>query len=136
MTIKDYAEMLNGREYGCEIAKAEEKQAKENGIVIVFGSSDDLMEFRGAIDDEVGCYNGGTAYLTEKGLFENECDDEDCPYAERERAKCKTITADWNDADGPCWTYETDIPHETFSIYDDDGIYCDGIVFELAEVAR
>jgi len=107
-------------------------------LVVVFGLSDDLMEFRGAIDDEVDCYNGGTAYLNEKGLFENDCMNDNCPYAERDRGKCKTIIAAWNDSfkEEPAWTYETDIPHATFDIYEDGELWCVGIVFEIAAIKK
>lgn len=53
--------MLNGREYGDEITREEEAMAKAHGLVVVFGYSDDNMEFCGAITDEVGCYDGGYA---------------------------------------------------------------------------
>jgi hypothetical protein len=36
-----------------EINKAEERQAKDAGLVVVFGYSDDGVELRGAIHDEV-----------------------------------------------------------------------------------
>ena len=41
MTIKEFAGMLNGREYGHEITKKEEALAKKLGYVVVFGASDD-----------------------------------------------------------------------------------------------
>lgn len=54
MTLKEFAKMLDGREYGGEITKEEEALAKELGFVVVFGYSDDNAELRGAIDDETG----------------------------------------------------------------------------------
>ena len=45
--LKEFANRLNGREYGQELTPAEAQRAKEAGIVVVFGASDDLMEFRG-----------------------------------------------------------------------------------------
>ena len=42
MTAKELAELLNGREYGNEITSDEEKLAKESGLVVVFGYSDDM----------------------------------------------------------------------------------------------
>lgn len=107
MTIYEFAERLDGRQYGNEITKIEEQEAKELGFVVVFGYSDDNAEFRGAIDDEVGCFGGGRVY-------EN---------------RYQYIDAVW----GKCqidWIYETNIPHATFDIYDDGYKYCRGIVFE------
>lgn len=47
MTLKEFAERLNGTEYnGYPIFSKEDIGiAKENGFVIVTGASDDLMEF-------------------------------------------------------------------------------------------
>lgn len=59
MTLKEFAKILDGREYLHEITKEEEALAKELGFVVVFGYSDDNAELRGAIDDEIGCYDGG-----------------------------------------------------------------------------
>lgn len=132
MTKEELAAKLNGREVGDEITEAEAKEAKYTGLVVVFGASDDLMEFEGAIRDEVGCFDGGTAYLTSEGLLENECDNEDCPHFLRLREKATTIEAIWNA--GCSWSYETDIPHATFDIMEDGEKYCRGIVFALADV--
>ena len=134
MTKEQFAEMLNGRQDKEGISLHDENLAKEYGLVLVFGASDDLMEFGGAIHDEVGCYNGGTAYLDKNGLWHSKCDDEDCKYAEEEQAKCKTITAIWCPPGGGSWAYETDIPHATFDIYEDGELYCRGIVFKLADL--
>ena len=38
----------------------EERLAKENGLVVVFGYSDDNIELRGAINNEAGCFDGGS----------------------------------------------------------------------------
>lgn len=70
MTAKEFAAKLTGREMDAEITKAEELEAEQNGLVVVYGFSDDLVEFRGAIDDEVGCYNGGKILLTKTGVLQ------------------------------------------------------------------
>jgi len=134
MTKERLAERLDGGQYGSEVSLEDRGFAEQNGLIIVFGGSDDLMYFEGAERDEIGAYNGGIAYFTEKGLFANECEEDDCPYAEKERAKCKTITAIWCPPSGGSWAYETDIPHATFKIYEDGGLYCTGIVFEIASL--
>lgn len=135
MDYQELAKILNGGTYRNETTKKIEQTAKENGIVIVFGASDDLMEFRGAIYDEVDCYEGGTAYLNANGLFQSKCDDDNCPYAQNEKLSCKTITSIWCGKDTDfTWSYKTDIPHATFEILDDDEKYCLGICFDLAEL--
>jgi len=135
MDAKELAEKLNGRSYTSEITREEVKEAKDSGLVVVFGSSDDLMEFRGAIYDEVGAYDGGTAYLNEHGLIQNKCDYDDCPYFKESLKQAKTIEALWFDGSSFCWTYKTEIPHEVFEIYDGEDAYCIGIVFRLADAA-
>jgi len=80
MNRYEYAKLIDGNEYMEEVAESVEQQSRADGIFIVFGGSDDQMVFCGAIDDEIGCFGGGTACLTETGLLENKCEDMDCPY--------------------------------------------------------
>lgn len=133
MITKEIATLLDGIEYGKEISEHDLEYAKVNGAVIVFGASDDLMEFRGAIEDEVSCFVGGTAYLDKNGLIENKCDNEDCPYFIEDRVHAIRITAIW-DSEGYSWIYKTAIPHETFEILEDGGKYCRGIVFSMEDI--
>ena len=134
MNIKEFAEILNGREYRAEITKEEEMIAKNEGMVVVFGASDDLCEFRGAIDDECDCYDGGTAYITENGLFEPcECN---CKYSQEAKKKAVKLTINWNDNGEYAWTYGIDGEHEEFTIIEDGEPYCKGIVFNLQQVAK
>ena len=134
MILSEFVKLLDGRQYRKEITREEELEAKKSGIVIVFGASDDLMEFRGAISGEIGAFNGTRAYLDERGLMQNVCDD-DCPYFRKSLDKAKTIDAVWN-KDGFSWTYQTTIPHQTFIIKEGDDTYCRGIVFYLSTIAN
>lgn len=116
MTLKEFAEMLGERSYGSEITKEEEALAKELGFVVVFGYSDDCMELRGAIDDELGCFDGGV--LGHEKLL-------------------GTIRANWCPKDVDCaWTYDTSLPHEKFYVYKDGELYCVGIVCDINNPAR
>ncbi|MGL6198593.1 MAG: hypothetical protein ACRC3H_06620 [Lachnospiraceae bacterium] len=87
--------------------------AVENGYVIVTGASDDLMEFEGAIQDEGSCFDGGKVYFDLSGVDQEG----------KKRANC--IEALWCDDDSRnevgeviTWTYKTELPHETFMVYD------------------
>jgi|InofroStandDraft_1065614.scaffolds.fasta_scaffold41412_3 hypothetical protein len=132
MTAKELAIELNGREYGMEITKDEARQAADAGLVVAYGYSDDNVELRGAIDEEVGAYNGTTVYITPDGVLQGpDCGQDDCPYFAREREKARTVKAVWHDKGGPCWTFETDIPHETFTVMEDGEPFCVGIVFSM-----
>lgn len=135
MNAHEFAATLAGATYCNEISREQEAQAKANGLVIVFGASDDLMEFRGAIHDELGANDGTTAYLTSAGLLQNDCDSgEDCPHYEKQIERATTIEALWCKEDGYSWTFATEIPHATFEVTEDDEPYCRGIVFALADV--
>lgn len=138
MNVETLTKKLNGCDYRNEITDELAAEAKERGLVIVFGASDDLMEFRGAIYDEVGAYDGGSAFVTENGLVTNECEDEDCPYFEKEMAKAQEIKAVWCPRDGggnvyASWVIKTNIPHASFDVMEDGELYCRGLVFLLAD---
>lgn len=139
MNAKELAMLLTGREYGQEIDRTEEHQAKAAGLVVAFGASDDLLEFRGAIYDEVGCYGGGTATVDQKGVlpdFEDiDRDDKDemRDYFKRESGGA-VIRAVWEGEPGYSWVINADVPHETFEIVEDGEPYCRGIVFALADL--
>lgn len=143
-TPEEFAQRLNGREYGSEITKAEEAEAKAVGLVVVFGYSDDNVEFRGAINDEVGAYDGTTVRICADGILPNWPADfgegwsesEAEAYFRRKRAGFRELRAVWcpHSLPGTSWAYETDIPHATFNVMEDGEVYCRGIVFRLADV--
>ena len=133
LNAKEAAAALNGGEYGQEGSPALFADMRAAGLVAVFGASDDLIELRGAIHEEVGAYDGGTALVTSEGLYTAKCDNDDCPHEAFERRSATAINAIW-DRDGYSWVYETTIPHETFEIKEDGEPYCRGIVFALADV--
>lgn len=133
LTPESAAAELDGCEYRDEGSPDLWKRMKAAGLVAVFGASDDLMELNGAIYDEIGT---GEALLTPSGLLTSECSEgEDCPYFQRSRHSASSITALWcEEPNGPCWTYDTDIPHSTFTVMEDGEPFCRGIVFRLADV--
>lgn len=132
MKKEELAAKLTGREYGEEITEQECKEAKKEGLVVVFGYSDDNAEFRGAIHDEVGAYDDTFIPVTKEGILQNECEDEDCPYFAKLEEKATKIHAIY-DEEGYSWIYKTDIPHATFDIMEDGEKYCRGIVFALSD---
>ncbi len=113
MTKEELAEMLNNRAYLHETTPELEQLAKDNNLLIVFGGSDDLCEFRGAIFDEIGCYDGGTI---------------------RHKELSKPIEALWCSGRDCSWSYETELPHAEFNIYDDDELFCIGMVVDLNHI--
>ena len=137
MDAKELAAKLNGREYWREITDEEVRQAKEAGLVVVFGASDDLIEFRGAICDEGGA--PGDVLIDTKGVLPSwdsasESEESAQEYFERE-AKSRTVEARFAEESNYTWIYKTDIPHETFEIVEDGEPYCRGIVFNIGEIS-
>lgn len=133
-TPETIAAMLDGCEYRDMCPQPAGKMAAADGLVIVYGYSDDLLEFDGAIVDELSAWGGTTAYLTDAGLVTNECDNYECPHYAREQMAARKIKATWDEqTDGPSWTLQTDIPHATFRIIEDGEVFGVGIVFRLAD---
>lgn len=135
MTKETLAKQLDGRVIGNEITQQEEADAKAAGLVVIFGASDDLMEFRGAISDETYPGEEGTAKLHRGGLLADhaDCECEFCGY-EALAKKCAGVQAQWCKEPGYSWTYKTELPHASFEVVEDDGTgekYCRGIVVAL-----
>lgn len=123
MTPSDAAEALNGNQYREEGSRELFRDMKQNNLVAVFGGSDDLMEFRGAIDDEIGAWDGTSVWVKADGSLNQE-------------VSGYQIDALWCEEEGISWTYKTDIPHKTFLIMEDDDVYCRGIVFSLDRMVK
>ena len=133
MNAKELAAKLNGREYW------QVRQAKEAGLVVVFGASDDLIEFRGAIRDEGDCYDGGEILFDSKGVLPSwgvasDSGESAEAYFER-KPKARMIKALFAKEGSYTWTYCTVIPHETFEIVEDGEPYCRGIVFNIGDIS-
>jgi hypothetical protein len=134
MIAAQAAATLHGRQYGDEVPPAIEKQLKEAGLVAIFGASDDLVEIRGADNNELGAFEGLTFYFTRAGLLVNECEEgDDCPYFAKLEKTATPIEAKWGDGEFS-WRFETAIPHQKFVIYEDGEPFCEGIVFALSDV--
>lgn len=110
MTIQEFAKRLDGRQYGQEISAAEAEQAEQLGYIVVMGYRDDLCEIYGVFREEYDCYCGGII---------------------QDARLPKPITAVWHDTGVGSWSYETDMPHAEFNIFEDDELYCVGIVVDL-----
>lgn len=129
MDKKELAHIINGREYGNGIFRDVRCAAIDAGLVIVSGASDDLMEFDGVIYDEGGCFDGGKVFFDRNGVSQDGSERANCIEA----FWCDKAALDEN-GNMITWTYKTDIPHETFIIYDDGETFCQGIVFDLSDV--
>lgn len=122
MTKEELAKLLNGRQYRNEINDLEEKQAKENNLVVIFGASDDLIEFSGAIYDEFDSYYETTILLNKDGT---------AVALEDEEIENNTITGIFTQKG---WEFSTDIPHAKFIIYEGNEFYGEGLVINLDDL--
>lgn len=142
MTKEQLAALLNGREYMAEITREEEAHAKAAGLIVLFGASDDNVDLRGVISDQVGAYNGTTVRISRTGALMQDFDDLDKDDEEAMEAYFKAkaagfveIEAEWcKEEGGPAWTFKTGLPHATFLIVEDDEAFCRGIVIDMADV--
>lgn len=136
MNATELATKLNGMKYPLRIPLELLKEAKESGLLVVYGESDDLMEFDGAFRDEADVYDGGTVMVYKEGILgdrdERDTDDQLKQWLDNKSAS-KPIEAVWDNGEYS-WSYETDISHETFDILKDNEKYCRGLVISIADI--
>jgi len=143
MNMEEFAKSLDGREMGKELTKEEERLAKENRWVVVFGHSDDCIELRGYFNDEL--YRNRDLemfWFSPNGPLKSwddvDHDDEEEmeEYFENKYNAigkldshwCTTFNGEYFD-----WVFDWSWPHEVFRIYEDDGGFCLGVVFKIQE---
>jgi hypothetical protein len=140
LRVKEWAAKLNGIEYPADELDKFSKEMAENGIIAAYGASDDLLEFRGAIYDEAGAWEGTEVRLavypdgTVK-IFNEEENRETFEFNHEEIDRMKTVRAVW----GPksieaSWAIETSISHESFDIMEDGELFCRGVVFHMYDL--
>lgn len=135
-TPEGFAMNFAGRQLGEEITLAEAIALKSAGMVAVFGFSDDTVEFRGAIHEELGA---GEIKFSRKGKFFSAEAMESLESLVRDGTidlmpPINVIQCRWGAPDSPDWTYETEIPHATFEVLEGDHPFCRGIVFRIADL--
>jgi hypothetical protein len=145
MNTEQFVALLQGRQYRDEITEELEETAKENGLLVLFGASDDLLELRGAVSDEVGAYKGGIVYLVKKKgnklgvVSEHVLDEIQALMSENDLEyslpKIKAAASEWCPPSLACsWLITTDFPHSTFDIMEDNDLYCRGVVIDIRDI--
>ena len=144
MNLKEWAQLLNGREYTEEVTSEESKQMAADGIIAAYGASDDLLEFSGALNDECGAWEGTDVRLHKSSegeielLSEGELDAVSDNVLKRMKTQIDRmliIKAIWCPKElKTSWLIETSIPHEKFDIFEEGELYCRGIVFHVDNV--
>ena len=131
-SAKQFAEALVPRDFLEGIYDVERECAERNGLTIVYGYSDDLMELDGAIRLGGYCFKGGNFHLKwNKGKWS----------LVDGIGKHNNITALWYDSNAiddngvriP-WTYKTDIPFGKFNMINGGSPYCECLVFEVKDL--
>lgn len=146
MTKERLAQLLDGREYRKEMTKEEEKAAKDNNLLVLFGASDDLLKIRGALHGEEDAlwdyamlFRGDSYAYTDADTSPHtaECnmllplsddyDNDDNP---------RLIRVEWVPADRPglSWRITSNLPFAPFTIREDGEPYCEGIVIDFDDV--
>lgn len=150
MTKEQLSAQLNGIEYKTfdKIIKNLEPEIKASGLLIIFGESDDLVEFRGIFDDEIGAFKGkDNIRIDSNGLihkchiimeeWSDDIDDDDLFKMIKEYVKRREhsiiVSAKYY-LDGYLWVIKTDIPHATFDILISGDKFCKGIVIDFKDV--
>ena len=146
MTKEQFAEMLNGSEYRNEISRDQAKIAKDHNLLVCFGASDDLLEMRGIINDELGAWDGCTAViyknkqegysvktLEEFKEIQEILDDNDIDFS----IPTISIEAEWSPKEPECsWLIKTALPHASFDILEEGDLYCRGIVISGDDILK
>lgn len=136
MTKEELAGILNGVQMGKEDAdEILMAKAKQSGLVIVFGYSDDNVEFAGAFNEEFSAFGGTTLLLRKRGVYEKKhtCDCAHCGHKEA-IASAATLKAQWCKTKDYSWTFETKIPHAAFDVLEDEEKFCRGLVFSVNDL--
>lgn len=109
---------------------------KVKSIVLMYGQSDDLCEFRGAFNDEAGA---GEIYFSGKE-FIKPCED-NCKYYQNALRHAPKVGLIWLPDVKPdrpipslCWRIKTDIEHEKIYIYEDGEPFSEAILFYDSEI--
>ncbi|MDF8363309.1 MULTISPECIES: hypothetical protein [Achromobacter] len=142
LTAAELASRLHNRQYGNEITSEEEKEAGRAGLLIVFGASDDLLEFRGAFRDQAGAYDSATVQFHAGGALPawddlDKTNEDDVLQYFEQKMNANQVTAHW-DHEGYSWFIEPGmgLGYAVFDVLEDDERYCRGIVIDMARSPR
>lgn len=150
MTKEQFAAQLEGRDRRNVISKAEIKLAKDNNLLIVFGVSDDLMQFCGILNERYDAFGGREVFLhknTDEEIAILSCYDaqkiqrslgDKIPF----NLYALIIGQQWQPKEINCaWIIYCNAPHAIFDIYDIDDnngkdLFCRGMVLEKNDIKK
>lgn len=148
LTKEKLAELLDGHDvlnrdmYGIPT----NMEVWNNNLVVMFGHSDDLIEVRGAVHNEIDSYGEDKLALVLAG--EKIDDDEDVmnidipgifrlsdDYNQSNNPRLITVRYGSEENTQADWEFDTAMPHATFMLYLKGKPFCKGIVIDLDEIA-
>jgi hypothetical protein len=141
MTKEQFAAMLDDRQYGDEITKEECQLAKDCDLLVAFGYSDDGLKLRGLIKDELDAWEGLTLHIflnanNGKTIY-HEAGQETSPIASFLQLKPLIIEAIWcPESLDTSWLIKANVDCATFDIFEDDELFCRGIVLDKKDIVK
>ena len=136
----EFAKRLDGRQYRHEVTSDEETEAGFHHLLVLFASSDDLLEMRGTINDEIGAYNGTHIKVSRDGKFfsskyEVEQERQSVNFLKTKGYKIVgpariNVELKWSDTH---WVVRSDAENQApFQIFEDDRIFGYGLVIDFS----
>lgn len=132
MKKEELAKLIDGRNYREEVTEEISELAKKSGLIVIFGAGDDLVEFRGAIYDEIGAYEGINFIIATPGMVIPV--DEVIEESNIEKNRFSAIWSPDGSMEGYSWWIKTEIPHAEFDILEDGEKYCRGLVVDSKDL--
>lgn len=114
--------------------------ARQNGLVIAYGESDDTLQLEGAISDEVGAGNRTMYYIKNGRPYSNPCryfsaGDEECIHYNEWTRTANYIEVSYSEKpDDITWKIYSDMPFSPFDILGDGeskSIFCRAAVIDI-----
>jgi len=129
---KEVANKITGRQYTKELTREDIEDLKKNGLVVVFGASDDLCIFEGIYTDEKSAWDGTTHYWNGEEFINHIDNEDECSEL---TGACLFIEQIWCPDNKKSWGFNTNIDAaEKFIIMEDDKEYGEGIVFSFNKI--
>lgn len=125
-------------QYDFELSPEFLKELEEQNLVIVFGRGKDCVSFLGAIETDKEVFEEDIIYIPAKSMKSKEVHTEEIHYLKEEfeliyNDITKNEISSYRHYFGK-WSFETEIPHKKFYIWDDTNVFCEGIVFSLDDL--
>lgn len=136
MAKEELAKQIDGIEYPARFDQKTLNEAKHNKLIIIHGSSDDLVEIRGWHVEEFGA--PGIFYISMIDVIDaqehDQCECLYCGYSDKV-SRMEKIEIEWlNGGENGCWVIKTNVPHARFRIMEDGELYSYGIVIDANDL--